>query len=39
VSVTQLPSPVRTGSGSTGVFSARSGTPVREGYSLVVEGG
>jgi DEAD/DEAH box helicase domain-containing protein len=27
-----LPSPVRTGSGSTGVISARKGTPVRQGY-------
>src|SRR5205807_7755144 len=27
-----LPSPVLTGSGSTGVISARSGTPVRPGY-------
>src|ERR1700693_4875583 len=28
----QLPSPVLTGSGSTGVISARSGTPVLPGY-------
>src|SRR5438874_10069179 len=30
-----LPSPVLTGSGSTGVISARAGTPVREGYRVV----
>jgi hypothetical protein len=29
--VTVLPSPVLTGSGSTGVISARAGTPVEEG--------
>src|SRR2546430_13761805 len=32
VEPTKLPSPVRTGSGSAGVISAREGTPVTRGY-------